>query len=154
MHFESESRSQLDRLVHLGFQRVGDWKLVENPTPATISLDLTVSIETPNFLYAFVTDGEVVYIGKSVKSIRQRLLGYERPGKSQRTNIRNNKRVLDLLSNKSKVDIYVFADSGLHNYGGFHMNLAAGLEDSLIDRLKPKWNIQGAKGKSINPNET
>jgi hypothetical protein len=31
-------------------------------------------------------------------------------------------------------------DNGLLHYGAFHINLAAGLEDDLIAKLKPAWN--------------
>ena len=31
-------------------------------------------------------------------------------------------------------------DTGLLRYGGFHINLAAGLEDSLISDISPPWN--------------
>jgi len=42
----------------------------------------------------------------------------------------------------------VLADHGLLHYGGFHVNLAAGLEDSLIRDLNPPWN--GGKKESRN----
>jgi hypothetical protein len=41
------------------------------------------------------------------------------------------------------VDIFALPDNGLLHYGGFHINLAAGLEDSLISTLAPSWNRVG-----------
>jgi hypothetical protein len=38
------------------------------------------------------------------------------------------------------VEIYALPDEGLHHYGDFHLNLAAGLEDSIISVLDPEWN--------------
>jgi len=34
----------------------------------------------------------------------------------------------------------VLPDNGLLHYGQFHVNLAAGLEDSIISVLQPEWN--------------
>jgi hypothetical protein len=47
------------------------------------------------------------------------------------------------------VAIYVLPDNGLLYYGGFHVNLAAGLEDSLVRELQPPWN--GGKKDSGEP---
>jgi len=34
-------------------------------------------------------------------------------------------------------------DNGLLHFGDFHVNLAAGLEDSIIKTLNPLWNKTG-----------
>ena len=47
------------------------------------------------------------------------------------------------LQARKHVEIYVLPDNGLMHYGGFHLNLAAGLEDSLIRDLEPPWNSAG-----------
>jgi hypothetical protein len=36
----------------------------------------------------------------------------------------------------------VLPDNGLLRFGGFHLNLAAALEDSLINDLRPRWNMR------------
>jgi hypothetical protein len=41
------------------------------------------------------------------------------------------------------VEIYALPDNGLLRYGGFHVNLAAGLEDSIVRDLNPPWNRLG-----------
>ena len=66
--------------------------------------------------------------------------GYRSPSATQLTNVRNNRSVLDALGLGATVEIYVLPDNGLLYYGGFHINLAAGLEDSLIRELRPPWN--------------
>lgn len=68
------------------------------------------------------------------------MLNYRNAHSSQSTNTRNQKRILECLSRNKSVEIYVLPDNGLLKYGGFHINLAAGLEDSLIDELSPPWN--------------
>lgn len=45
-----------------------------------------------------------------------------------------------MLSNNVAVDIFVLPDSGLMHYGQFHLNLAAGFEDSIISVISPEWN--------------
>lgn len=56
------------------------------------------------------------------------------------TNIKNNANIIEMLSNNVAVDILVLPDSGLMHYGQFHLNLAAGLEDSIISVISPAWN--------------
>jgi len=68
---------------------------------------------------------------------------YQKPGPSQRTNIRVHGLLNDLLSRGTYVQIHALPDDGSMQYRGFHVNLAAGLEDSVINGLKPKWNITG-----------
>ena len=46
-------------------------------------------------------------------------------------------------SKDSVIEIHALPDNGLLYYGGFHVNLAAGLEDNLIKILKPEWNRGG-----------
>lgn len=66
--------------------------------------------------------------------------GYRNPAKSQTTNISNHGRLRDLIDEGRAVDILVPPDNGLMRYGQFHLNLAAGLEDSLIQVINPPWN--------------
>jgi hypothetical protein len=128
----------MNRLLEIGFQPVGHWLLEERgPT-----LHLRALTESKNILYAFVTYGEVKYIGKTTQPLKARMLGYQRPAATQATNIRNNKYIHDILRQGKTVDIFGLPDNGLLHYGKFHVNLAAGLEDSLISALRPEWNGQ------------
>ncbi len=128
----------MNRLLEIGFQPVGHWLLGEHgPVPHLRALS-----ESRNILYAFVTDGEVKYIGKTVQNLKARMLAYQRPSSSQSTNIRNNRNIHDLLRTGKTVDIFGLPDNGLLHYGAFHINLAAGLEDSLISVIRPEWNGQ------------
>src|SRR5262249_54205155 len=85
-------------------------------------------------------DGEVKYVGKSDHSLYTRMYGYKNPGPSQITNVRNNARIRALLQSGAAVDILALPDNGLLHYGQFHVNLAAGLEGSLIAVIDPEWN--------------
>jgi hypothetical protein len=128
----------MNRLLEIGFQPVGHWRMdADVPT-----LDLKALAAIRNILYAFVTDGEVKYIGKTTQPLKTRMLGYQRPAPTQTTNIRNNRNIRELLKQGKSVDIFALPDNGLLHYGAFHINLAAGLEDGLIAKINPEWNGQ------------
>ena len=93
-----------------------------------------------NILYAFVCDGQVKYVGKTVRALAIRMSGYRTPGKTQTTNINNHRRIKDLLSRGVAVEILALPDNGLLHYGRFHLNLAAALEDAIIREIDPEWN--------------
>ncbi|WP_339631447.1 GIY-YIG nuclease family protein [uncultured Sneathiella sp.] len=133
----------MERLTEVGFQKVGFWKLKDGH----VDFELNSQENTINVLYAFVCEGEVMYIGKTIQPLRKRMYGYLRPGKSQSTNIKNRDNILASLVAGKGVEIFALPDNGLQNYGGFHINMAAGLEDSLISSLSPSWN--GAQSKVI-----
>lgn len=131
--------SPLQRLENMGFRRCGQWSLETN----ALTCMLTEHASASNVLYAFVSDGVVLYIGKTVRSLKQRMYNYRMPGPSQSTSIRGNKLIKDFVAQGKGVEIYALPDHGLLYYGGFHVNLAAGLEDALISNLKPPWNKAG-----------
>jgi hypothetical protein len=127
----------IERLKEMGFVKCGRWTLEAEELKYYSEKD----IEALNVLYAFVSMEIILYIGKTIRSLKKRMYGYQNPGPTQLTNLRNNKNMKELLKTGVPIDIHAFADNGLFSYGGFHANLAAGLEDSIIEALKPKWNI-------------
>lgn len=126
----------MNRLLEIGFQCVGHWRLDGD----VIVCQLTSLMNTRNVLYAFVSNGDIKYIGKTTQSLKARMFNYQKPGPTQSTNIKNNGNIRTLLRAGEAVDIFVLPDNGLLRYGGFHINLAAGLEDSLISQISPPWN--------------
>ena len=136
MSAAGESLEALDRIKHLGFAHCGSWCLNDN---GELDLNLVVVPDGRNVLYAFVVDGDVLYVGKTVQGLTKRLYGYKRPGATQTTNIRANALILEQLSDSS-VDVYVWACDGLMTYAGFRVDLAAGLEDAIVRDLQPAWN--------------
>lgn len=127
----------MNRLLDIGFQVAGDWFL-EN---GALRITFRQLAEQRNILYAFVCDGDVKYVGVSTQTLRKRMAGYRSPGPRSTTNIRNNRNIRDVLSQGVAVEVYALPDSGLMHYGPFHLNLAAGLEASIIATLRPEWNI-------------
>ena len=130
---------KLKMLTNIGFKKIGSWSL-ENEK---LIPNLTAEQDSQNVLYSFVLDEEPVYVGKTTQKFKKRMYGYQNPGRTQFTNIRNNQNIKDALANESSIDIYVLPDYGLLHFGEFHLNLAAGLEDNITKTIKPLWNISG-----------
>ena len=124
----TRSNPKLETLINIGFRRAGEWKMINS----NLEFNLEEFSKTRNILYAFICDKKIKYIGKTVQALKQRMVGYKNPGKTQTTNIKNNEKIMKLLSKGKSIDIFALPDNGLIHYGGFHLNLAAGLESSLI----------------------
>ncbi|MBB3175613.1 hypothetical protein FHR90_003475 [Endobacter medicaginis] len=146
---------QTDTLLDLGFIDVGAWRLGDD---GKIYLHLDeekrsesrVLLDMEKALYSFAgPDGEVLYIGKTARAIRQRFNGYRTPGGRQRTNIRCNAAIRERLNSGQETRVLVFPMT-LHlshlRYGDFPINIAAGLEDGLIEAFNPPWNKSGGRG--------
>ena len=129
----------IERLNDAGFTRVGIWTLESGRPKYSLEREAT----TYNVLYSFVGPEEVLYIGKTTIALRDRMYQYQRPGTSQRTNIRVNELLYSYLEIGSQITIFALPDPGNLEYHGFHLNLAAGIEDSVISQLQPKWNKAG-----------
>ncbi len=127
---------KLDRIKAMGFTRAGRWNLSDS----ALTFELDALADARNVLYAFVVDNELMYVGKTVQALRKRMVGYKVPSATQSTNIKNNRKIHECLAGGKVVEIFVLPDNGLLKYGGFHVNLAAGLEDSLVRDLMPPWN--------------
>lgn len=126
----------MNRILKIGFKYAGQWTISgDGIKPA-----FQHYANAHNVLYAFVSNGNVMYIGKTAQPLSKRFYGYENPSSSQTTNVKNNKNITNMLAAGDPLDIFVLPDNGLMHYGDFHINLAAGLEDSLIGRLDPPWN--------------
>lgn len=127
----------MNRLLNIGFIKIGYWELLDGQLNYTMT---ETFCDVCNNLYAFVCDGQVKYIGKTTRLLNKRMYHYKNPGQSQSTNIKNNAYIREALLKNNAVDILVLPDNGLMHYGQFHLNLAAGLEDSIIKTINPDWN--------------
>ena len=144
-HFDVGPSNPMNRLLEVGFVPAGHWLLESDK----LQYVLTRHSTQKNILYAFVCDGDVKYVGKTIRSLSQRMSGYKSPGPTQSTNVGNHRRIRELLSKGTFVEIYALPDNGLLHYGQFHLNLAAALEDSIIRVVDPEWN--GGKPEQIVP---
>jgi len=137
-------------LTEIKFENIGKWALVSGRLEYQIELKDRSIINFPNALYAFVVNaedsegGHVVYIGKTTKSLKNRFMGYTNPGKSQQTNVKVNIGIRKEIELGSTVHIFCFKSLENLSWGVHSINLAAGLEDSLVRNFKPIWN--GSQG--------
>lgn len=142
----------MDRILKIGFKNIGYWTR-HRKNPDWILFEPLTAAPHPHTLYAFVIDGDVKYVGKTSKTLRGRMGNYMRAAtrEDNSTNSRNARYILSALRADQAVDIYTLPDEELHHYGAFHLNLAAGLEDSIIAVLNPEWN--GGKKQVVNDAE-
>lgn len=139
----TNSKLSSEALLDLGFIDIGCWQVSGEIIAYNLDGNETTSnvlLDAPNALYAFVRGDEVLYIGKTARSIRRRYIGYCRPGNGQQTNWRCHHNIKKAIADDQEIRIFVFTPSPQFRYGIFDINLAAGLEDSLIARFKPSWN--------------
>jgi hypothetical protein len=133
----------MNRLLDIGFRKVGSW----SQTESGIAYTLHECAEARNILYSFVCGQTVLYVGKTVQPLKKRMYGYQNPGPTQSTNIKGNRNISTLLADGKQIDIIALPDNGLLHFGAFHVNLAAGLEDSIVKKLNPMWNKTGTANK-------
>ncbi|MBW0158731.1 GIY-YIG nuclease family protein [Sedimentimonas flavescens] len=134
-------------LIATGFIVIGEWRVegdqltyqTQQPAPSVESAAMEVS----NALYAFVDKDTVLYVGKTSRSLKKRFKTYCRPGETQRTNLKNNANIREAIAKGARIEILAFTPVDLLRYGEFEINLAAGLEDSLIRLIDPPWNGGG-----------
>jgi len=137
----------MNDLSRIGFNIVGEWNQSENDLRYNLYDQNVTWLD--NILYAFAEsdgdsdDGLVKYIGKTTKSMRNRYVGYEKPGNAQQTNRRVHINIKKSLDDGKRVRILLFEDVVHLQWGGFNLNVAAGIEDSLIKAFQAEWNRAG-----------
>jgi hypothetical protein len=129
----------VERLRQIGFEKAGQWSLQDHKPICALEIHGSAC----DVLYAFALGSQVLYVGKTTRSLQQRMYGYQRPGPTQRTNIACNQKIVQALCAEPAIDIYVFRDPAPRLHAGIPINLAAGLEDGLIREFKPPWNKAG-----------
>ncbi len=135
-----------ETLLAVGFRDIGRWVPARREGCLDYVLDGSNAqangplLDERNSLYAFVQGDEVKYVGKTARTIRERFVGYRNPGQGQRTNWRCNRNIRELLQRGTTIRIFIFNPVSQLRYGDFEINLAAGLEDALIEAFDPPWN--------------
>jgi hypothetical protein len=129
----------MERLLEIGFRPAGEFVRAEQGLILRIDSEHT----SRDIIYSFIVDGTPKYFGISRNSFERRMYQYLRPGVDQRTNVRINEQITNALNNGSIVEIFLFVDQGLIRFGHFPINLALGLEYTLIQHYSPEWNVMG-----------
>lgn len=131
--------SALQRLEEIGFERAGEW-LLDDGEPR---IEVRRLAAASNVLYAFASERELLYVGRSSRSLALRMQGYEQGGPERSARSRNRERILAMLMLDQEVTLLAMPDPGSLLYGSFRVNIAAGLQHSLIAALDPPWNRPG-----------
>ncbi len=141
----STSKRSAEGLISIGFKDFACWRQEGECLAYAVDGAADKAREdAPNALYAFVEGEKVLYIGKTTRGLKRRFRTYCKPGASQSTNKKCNKNIRDALAENRNIRIFLFVPVEHLQYGDFPINLAAGLEDSLIREFKPEWN--GSRG--------
>lgn len=139
--------TDIKQLLDIGFVNIGQWFLQSNDIYYRIKDEADAKLESllsaPNALYVFSCEGEVLYIGKTVRSVRKRLNDYRRPAKSQKTNWRCNQEIRNACAAGQVINILALVPDERLQHEQVMINLAAGLEDPLIKLFNPLWNFHG-----------
>ena len=140
----TEERLGIEILYAVGFRSAAKWTVSEGRLSYEFHQEteqqLRPLFNVSNALYSFCAEDEVLYIGKTTQSLKRRMAGYCKPGSSQATNLRCHTKIRQFLAGGRDIAILAFTPLNQLQYAGFQINLAAGLEDSLIQGFDPPWN--------------
>ncbi len=144
--------NEVETLNKLGFIEAGEWIIGTNKSG--LDLRLNKFNKEKHILYAFISNENIYYLGKTDRSLESRMNGYKNAGGTQLTNIRVRDAIIELLRNEKPVKILVLIDNFNYNHLGVKIRLAAGIEDNLIGILNPINNLRSKKINLIQENNT
>jgi hypothetical protein len=128
-----------EQLIDLNFTEIGFWKTDDEDLDFEVYENKYNEFEIDNSLYVFFDSekDKILYVGKTTQTLKKRFYGYIR-GNGQSTNSKIHNK---LVKEKSgKILILSLNDDLPFNWGIYNLNLAAGLEDSIIELEEPEWN--------------
>ncbi len=146
----------MEKLIRLNFTNSAVCEL--NTERNNFIININQNADATNILYAFILEEpnkelKVLYIGKTSRTFRNRMSGYQR-GDGTATNNRVHNGVLEYLKHNKSIFVFCFNDylgSKLHD---LHLDVAAGIENALIEYYadfnhekehEPLWNIANNK---------
>jgi hypothetical protein len=135
-----DDSKKLKELEQIGFKATGEWRM---DGESLVFNKCRGFKNAQHALYAFVIAGTVRYVGKTANTLETRMSQYAKPGPSQLTNIKVHGHIVDELKNGQQVVVYTRVGEDEQYIGSFQLNVAAGLEDSIIKELQPAWNVAG-----------
>jgi len=131
-------------LNNYGFSKVGEWGLEKNlKSGITFKLDKFMKERA---IYAFVMNDETKYIGvcESSNTTLEDRMGRYKSLQGAGTNKRIAEKIRDCLKRERAVKIFALKPDLLlqFKYKDVNIDLVKGLENPLIEKLRPEWNIQ------------
>jgi hypothetical protein len=135
-------------LLEVGFVEIGHWSLVNNEIEIILTHQDYANLLKNNAyaLYAFCENNTIRYIGKTSSTLKRRFNHYRKGTQLNNRRIREEE-IKPILSAGKKIAVLAAVFPSQIKWGRFDINLAAGLEDTLIDQLNPCWNRVGKKQK-------
>lgn len=122
----------MKRLIEVGFRKAGQWVIGSKGGPQVI---LTRFEKSKDLLYCFTIDNKPVYVATGIAPLEEVMLGHI-------SDVRGLLgRIKAALQAGSVVDIYVLPDNGYLKMGEFTVNLAGALSKSIVETVRPEWNI-------------
>ena len=121
----------LHLLEELGFEHAATWSLNQD----LLSITYHNYRDNRSLLYAIVSNQIVKYVGITERTFSNRMYGYQMPGITQATNIRVNGEIRNYLIQGNPVEVYCLGAVEEMFYRGLRINLPAGLENPLINRI-------------------
>lgn len=124
-----------------GFVEAGKWRL-KGGLKSGIAFELD-RLENERVIYAFIAEDDTKYIGvcsntnTTLSKRMERYKGWQGTG----TNKRIAEKIRKLLEKGQTVKILALNPPSFP-FRGLDIDLVKGLENPLIARLKPEWNIQ------------
>jgi hypothetical protein len=127
----------VERLLAGGFEAVGDWR-----PSASGGIALNGAAPAAKGVYAFAVNGVVRYVGVASSSVEKRLYFYAKPGPTQRTNLRLNLLITEVLASGAEIDVFAATPPDFE-WNGWTLCGAQGLEAGLISKFHLPWNVRG-----------
>jgi hypothetical protein len=123
----------VQQLEKAEFRYVGEWIAEEGK----IKLDFKPE-QGQATVYAFLLDGELVYIGLTQTCFYRRMQGYRNGKGSQRTNVRIREFILKALAAGRQVRVMAAVPEERLQWKGLPVSLAVGLESGLIEKFRKR----------------
>ena len=143
--------NKLEFIEKLGFRYAGKWELDKDEK---IKANLIEGKRANKFIYAFVVDEAVKYVGITT-SLAQRMSNYRNNlDENQYVNRRNNENITKILKDGKSVLIYALSENDVEKEAKEIKDLityTAGLEDKLIEKMnltESGWNKKGSKNEN------
>ena len=143
--------NNLENLIKIGFVLVGEWK---HSIKSNKVLEFVIfeHHNESDILYAFESNGEIYYIGKTEKTLKERMTNYK-AGKNSTAGSTNkliHNNLLMFLNEGRQINIHILIDNAKLSYRGIKISLSSGLESNLIKSFN---NFQLWNSRSVNTTE-
>ncbi|CAK7262075.1 MULTISPECIES: GIY-YIG nuclease family protein [unclassified Shinella] len=135
----SETNVSIAHLMAAGFRPAGRWE-----TPDGASLARGFDVDRKPGVYVYAVNGVIAYVGSAQRGLHRRLRHYE-ISKKMKTAMRIRSEILASLARGDAVDVYLLPAPPAMFWNGLPVDAIAGIEDGLIRKINPPWNIRGSR---------